>query len=196
MPYDSSNQGRSKPEARPRQHISSIAHLFFEACKRYDKSDAIRVKREGSYQSVSHKFFRQRVSDFGRGLMALGMAEGAHIGLLSETRFEWAIADLGIVSAGGVNVPIYPTLTDDDIAWVLGNAEVTGLILSSAEQVGKILAVKDRLPELKFIVVMDKDAKQDGVYLMDDVEIMGSRQDNESVVSGIASSASISCIST
>ena len=158
----------------------SIAHLFFEVCERYDKSDAIRVKRDGRYQPVSHKFFRQRVSDFGRGLMALGMAEGAHVGILSETRFEWAIADLGIISAGGVNVPIYPTLTDDEIAWVLNNAEVTGLVLSSAEQVDKILGVKDKLPELRFLVVMDEDGKREGVQLMTDVEIMGSRQDNES----------------
>lgn len=120
----------------------SIAHLFFEACEKFDKPDAVMVKENGAYRPYSHKFFRQRVSHLGRGLIGLGLEENEHVAILAETRFEWSIADLAIISAGAVDVPIYPTLNADQIAWILENSDAVGVIASTREQVDKVLAIR------------------------------------------------------
>lgn len=157
----------------------SIIHLFFEACEHFDKNDAIQVKENGQYVSYSHKFFRQRVSHFARGLMDLGLAEGEHVAILAETRFEWAIADLAIVASGGINVPIYPTLTSEDVAWILDHSDSVGVIVSNSEQAIKVLAEKDNLPKLRFIIMMDEIDSPEGVNNMQEVEQQGAARDNE-----------------
>ena len=157
----------------------SIAHMFFEACDNFDKPNAAMVKIEGSYKKFSHKFFRQRVNHFGRGLMGLGVADGDHIAILAETRFEWAIADLGIVCAGGVGIPVYPTLTSDQAAWILDNSEAKGIVVSTLEQAEKVMEAKNRLPKLGFVIMMDDGEAPEGCLKMSDVETKGSREDNE-----------------
>ncbi len=159
--------------------IQSIAHLFFEACETFDKPDAVLIKREGAYGPVSHKFFRQRVSDFGRGLIAAGLALGEHVAIQAETRFEWAIADLGIISAGGVVVPVYPTLTAEESAYILEHADAVGVVVSTAEQAEKVIAIRAGLPKLRFVIQMDDEPLADDVRAMSEVDISGSRRDNE-----------------
>jgi len=156
----------------------SIAHLFFDACTRFDKPDAVLVKEKGVYGPYSHKFFRQRVSHFGRGLMGLGLKEGEHVAILAETRFEWAIADLGIISAGGVDVPIYSTLTPDQVAWILNNSESVAIVVSTRDQAEKVLSVKDQIPNVRFMIIMEEDGP-DSFLSMRAVEYKGSCEDNE-----------------
>lgn len=158
----------------------SIPQLFFDACDTFDKRDAVLVKKDGAYKGISHRFFRQRVRQFARGLLGLGLEAGDKVGLLCETRFEWAIADLGITCVGGVDVTIYPTLLAKDILFILQNSEATGLVLSSAEQMQKIMEIRGELPQLKYIICIDEisDAP-DGVLTMAQVEQQGSQLDNE-----------------
>ncbi len=158
----------------------SISHLFFDACTRYDKQNAVMVKEEGVYRPYSHRFFKQRVSHFGRGLMSMGLDQGEHVGILAETRFEWAIADLGIISAGGVDVPIYSTLTADQVTWIVNNSESVGIVVSTRDQAEKVLSVKDKIPNVRFIIIMDDDAPE-GVLTMRSVEQQGAAEDNDAL---------------
>lgn len=161
---------------------ASIAQLFFDACQQFDKKDAVLVKTDGTYKPISHRFWRQRVNHFARGLISLGVQIDEKVAILAETRFEWTIADLGIVCAGGVNVPIYPTSSVDDIAYILDNSDAVGVVASSAEQIDKLLSIKDQLPKLRFIIVMDKlDDPPSGVEQMTDIEYHGSQEDNDHV---------------
>lgn len=158
----------------------SIVHLFFEACERFNKPNAVQVKEADAYKSYSHKFFKQKVSHFGRGLMALGVSPGARVAIFSETRFEWAIADLGILSAGGVVVPIYQTLTGEQAAYILNNSGSIGVICSSQTLVDELLTEKEHLKDLEFIIRMDTNGeKPEDVLLLSDVQNMGIAEDNE-----------------
>jgi len=157
----------------------SIAHLFYAACDTYDKADAVLVKKDGVYGGISHKFFRQRVVDFGRGLIEIGVRPGDHVAILAETRFEWAVADLGIVSAGGVVVPIYPTLTAEEVAWILDHADVVGVVASTADQARKLERVRERLPDSCFVITMDEEVGPEVSQTMSEVEAKGHGTDNE-----------------
>jgi len=161
--------------------FSSVFHMFDQACERFDRPNAVMVKQDGAYKPRSHRFFRQRVHLFGRGLMTLDVKPGDHVALLAETRFEWAIADLGIMGAGAVTVPVYPTLTADQVAWILENSDAVGAVVSTREQAEKAAAAKSRLPKLRFVICMEEaGAGCEGVTAMADVEKTGYQNDNES----------------
>lgn len=158
----------------------SIPHMFFDVCQKYDKPNAVMVKEEGAYKSYSHKFFRQRVSHLARGLMALGVKADDHVAILGETRFEWGIADMAIVSVGAASVPLYPSLPPDQVCYILDNSESIGIIVSTLEQAEKVLKVKDSVPNIEFIIVMDEVTDlPDGVVTMKAIESKGANTDNE-----------------
>ena len=158
----------------------SVVHLFFEACEKFDKPDAVKVKIDGAYQPFSHKFFRQRVSHFGRGLMDLGMKKDDRVAIFSETRFEWAVADLGIMSAGGTVVPVYQTLPGEQAEYILNNSGAIGVICSTQALVDEVLSVKEDLPDIRFIIRMDEDGEVgESIMLMSEVERRGATKDNE-----------------
>ena len=157
--------------------LLSIAHMFFEACQKFDKPDAVLVKENGAYRPCSHKAFRARVEHFGRGLIEMGLKAREHVAILAETRYEWAIADLGIVSTGAVDVPIYPTLSSEQIEWILNNSDAVGVVVSNYKQYEKLMAIRDRVPMVRFIVMMDENSPE-GVPSMKAIERQGSQADN------------------
>ena len=88
-----------------------------------------------------------------RGLIDLGLEPGDRVALLCTTRAEWTYCDFAITSAGGVVVPIYPTNSPEECEWVAGNSEARFVVCEDAEQVAKIVAVRDQLPALEAVIV-------------------------------------------
>ena len=80
---------------------------------------------------------------------------GDRVALLCTTRVEWTYADFAITSAGAVVVPIYPTNSPEECAWVAGNSESRFVVCEDAEQVAKIAAVRAELPKLEAIISIE-----------------------------------------
>lgn len=162
------------------KRYNSLVEMFFDAADRFDKNDAVLQKVDGRYVPISHKFFKQRVSQLGRGLMGRGVKPGDHIAILAETRFEWAVSDLAIASVGAATVPLYPSLLPDQVEYILKDSGSTGLLVSSLEQAEKIKQIKDPDIQLRFVAVMDEETSlPDGLVLMSTVEAEGAKLDNE-----------------
>ncbi|CAM2068903.1 Long-chain fatty acid--CoA ligase [Sulfidibacter corallicola] len=157
----------------------SIPQLFFDACQQFDKREAVLVKQDGEYAPFSHRFFRQRVDHFARGLIALGLEVGEHVAILAPTRWEWAIADLAIICGGGVVVPVYPTLGPAKIGAILDHAHCVGVVVADASLAEQALSLREQLPNLRFVISMDGADLPEGVHHLPEVEIEGSRHDNE-----------------
>jgi long-chain acyl-CoA synthetase len=134
---------------------ATIADLCAAAAARYGEHVAIKHKVDGAWRDVTFAAVGEIVSEVGRGLIALGLAPGERVAILCNTRPEWAYASFAISSAGGVVVPIYPTNSPDECEWVAGNSESVFVVCEDAEQVAKIVAVRDRLPQLREIIVVD-----------------------------------------
>ncbi len=99
------------------------------------------------------------------GLYSLGVRKGAVVGILSENRPEWTFADLGILSLGAASVPIYPTSSCQDILYILQNAEIEILFVSSSEQLQRIQpALKDH-PDLRHVIVFEPEASENPAVL-------------------------------
>ena len=144
----------------------TIADLIALAAEKHADKVAVRFKREGAWQEVSYAELGATVREIGLGLIDLGIAAGERVCILCNTRPEWTYADFAISSAGATVVPVYPTNSPEECEWVAGNSEAVAVICEDASQVAKIAEVRERLPNLRHVVVVDgEDAPGDVVTL-------------------------------
>ena len=152
---------------------TTIADLLPRAAQQYAAAAAIRHKVGDTWIDVSFAEVGEIVSEIGRGLLALGIEQGDRIALLSNTRPEWTYSSFAISAAGGVVVPIYPSNSPAECEWVAGNSEAVGIICEDAEQIAKIVEVREQLPLLRWIVVIDPAGEVAGATSLDDLRAQG-----------------------
>src|SRR5437764_6266889 len=133
----------------------TLNQLFFDAVSRYDRSDALQVKTGGVYKPISHAVVADRVRHLARGLSSLGVRRGDRVAILAENRPEWAIADFACLTAGLTDVPIYPTLPADQIAYILKDSGAVAIFVSNKAQAEKIREIRSQLPSLKTVISFD-----------------------------------------
>ena len=142
----------------PEAHIRTLADLPFHVSGRYPKPALLRRCRPDGYDELSSRQFFEDVRDCALGLAGLGVRPGDRVALICETRPEWLVADLGILTIGAVTVPIYPTLTPSLIGFILADAGAHVVVASTAEQAGKIREVRAEVPDLQEVIVIDAGA--------------------------------------
>src|SRR5215210_4765347 len=121
------------PAAEESTGSKTIADMMALAAERFGDRPAVKYKRDGAWHDVSFAETGEIVSEIARGLIDLGLAPGDRVSLLCTTRPEWTYADFAITSAGGVVVPIYPTNSPSECAWVAGNSESRFIAFEPAE---------------------------------------------------------------
>ncbi|ODT36211.1 MAG: long-chain fatty acid--CoA ligase [Lautropia sp. SCN 70-15] len=122
---------------------------------------AIRQKDFGIWSPITWRDYFERAAHVGHGLRALGLAEGGHVGVISENRLEWVLAQMGAGLVGGVTVGVYPTSPTPEVSYVLAHADVEIVVCEDQEQADKVLAALDQLPRLRKIVVVEKKGLRD-----------------------------------
>jgi long-chain acyl-CoA synthetase len=119
------------------------------------KDVAIRVKRLGRWEEFTWADYETRAARVGLGLRELGVGTADRVAVLSDNRPEWLFADLGTQGIGGVTVGVYPTSTEAEVGHVLANSVAKIIMVEDEEQLDKTLLVRDQLPHLEKIIVMD-----------------------------------------
>jgi long-chain acyl-CoA synthetase len=114
------------------------------------------------WKTVSWKEFGEQVKQLAMGLRSLGLQNEERVAILSGTRYEWIVADLGILAAAGATTTIYPSSLAEDCAYIIKDSGSVLLIAENDEQVKKLMSVKGQIPELKKIIVIDGKASGDG----------------------------------
>jgi len=175
----------------------TIADLFGRATEQYADRIAARHKVDGAWVDVTYAQAGDVVREIGLGLIALGIQPGDRVCLLAKTRIEWTYCDFAIASAGGVAVPIYATNSPEECEWVAGNSESVAVICEDAAQVAKIVAVRDRLPDLRTIVVIDPegdtaDAVTLSVVVLTTLKLVCGRESTGAVFRRVRSSSTSS----
>ncbi len=117
---------------------------------------AATYKKDGRWQSLTYGQFYQRVLMAARGLRKLGVGPGDKVAILSENRVGWIIADLGILTARAVSVPIYATNTPEQVAYVLEHSGARIVFVSTRLQYEKLMAVRERLPQLEMVIAFER----------------------------------------
>lgn len=131
----------------PEQFISNAKANLNKVAFQY------RLRRTAPYKSISCDDSIRMVTEVAFGLKQLGLEKGDNVAILSGTRYEWAISDLAILAAGAVVVPIYPTLGDHAVNYILNNSECKFVFLEDKGQLQKIRAQWGELPHIKYAIV-------------------------------------------
>lgn len=155
----------------------TLPKLLLEASRKWSDRVAIRQKDFGLWQEITWREYYQHAHDFGMGLISLGLKPGDKTCIQAENTQEWLYADLGNQCAGGVTVGVYPTNPPDELRYIMENSGARFFVAENEEHLEKILAVRERVPNLQKIIVMNmKGAKklQDPMILgFKEVEVMG-----------------------
>lgn len=145
----------------------TLNQLFYAAVERFgSKRAAVRFKERGTWHDVSHEALARQVQHAALGLRELGVQPGDRIGILSENRPEWALADFGCLTGRFVDVPIYPTLPGGQIAYLLQDAGARAVFVENTKQYEKVAAVRGQLPNLEHIIVFDGAIQGSGVVAL------------------------------
>jgi long-chain acyl-CoA synthetase len=145
----------SAEDATPEVDVDTIADLPFHVTGRFQNPRVIGRCRADGIDALSSKEFFERIRDLSLGLGALGVERGDRVAIVSESRPDWVMADLAILSGGAVTVPIYPTLSAVQARYILQDAGAKAAIVSTRSQLEKIQEVRHKLPALEVVVLMD-----------------------------------------
>ena len=140
-------------------NFNSVVSLFNHQCKELKDSPYLWRKVEGKFLSLSWLEVQKKVNALAKGLISLGILKGDRVVILSENRPEWQIADLAIMSIGGITVPAYTTSTTSDYKHIINHSEARCIIVSSND-----LALK-AIPAIlnskcKNVILIDEDKKK------------------------------------
>ncbi|GFO60000.1 AMP-dependent synthetase [Geomonas silvestris] len=154
---------------------------------------AIKFRKQGSFVVLNYAQYYDRALMVTRGLRKLGIEPGDRVAILSENRAGWIIADMGILSAGAVTVPIYPTNTPEQVTYALTHSEARIVFVSNRSQYRKLLKYHDALPQLKLVVSFERFLGEPGLPVttfyqlseIDDPILDDERREIEGVIDGI-----------
>ncbi len=138
-----------------KQPSQTIPHLFLKQVKRFGNRVALREKDLGIWQEITWSQYRDHVRNFCLGLLELGLQVNDHVSILGENVQQWLYADLAVQSARGISVGVYPTNPAPEVKYVVDHSDSVFCVCHDQEQTDKILEVKEALPLLKKIIVMD-----------------------------------------
>ncbi len=138
--------------SREIERARNIVEVFEISAARLGERAAVRFKQGGAWREISWKDLARRARDVADGLVALGVARGERVAILAETAADWIVADLGIMGAGAVTVPIYQSNPTHECQYILENSETSWVFADSEAQADKVRQVKDRLPGLKGLI--------------------------------------------
>ena len=110
---------------------------------------------DGTYRPVSTADFIDEVKQIAKGLIAAGIEPGDGIGILSRTRYEWALADWAVWWSGGISIPIYETSSPSQIQWIAADSAAKYVLVESTRHKEDVESVRGELPELEHIGVLE-----------------------------------------
>ena len=140
----------------PAPDVRTIADLPFHNMGRHPKPMAMGRCRAGQIEGISSQELFDRIRDVSLGLASLGVGAGDRVSIIAESRPEWVICDMAILLLGAVTVPIYPTLNDSQVRYILADSAARVAIVSNKVQLEKVQTVRHLLPDLGAIVAFDE----------------------------------------
>jgi long-chain acyl-CoA synthetase len=154
----------------------TLVDLFFDRAARWSERPALRYWQDGAWRPVSWAEYGTAVREVAAGLAALGLETGDRAGILAGNQPRWHMADVGIMAAGGVSVPAYPTGAASQVAHVLGHSGSRVCFVGDRDQLAKLLLGRPKLPALERVVMLGEppDGLDDDLLLtFDDLRSLG-----------------------
>lgn len=159
--------------------LKTINDILFLAASSPNPRTVLYPDNAGNWQSFTGMQIYQRVRNLAEAFRQWGIQKGDRIAILAENRWEWAVTDFAALAIGAVDVPIYPTLTAEQIGQLLADSGARLAVVSSKQQYDKVAQVRPKTA-LEHIVLMDDDGVPDAVLmssLLKDADRAGAERD-------------------
>ncbi len=154
--------------------MKTIVELLENSAQKYGNNPYLLEKKTDRYEAITFKETKEQAYKVAAGFLALGIKKGDRIALLSESRTDWVICELGILHAGAINVPLSILLKEGaDLKFRLDHSESKWVIVSG-NQIDKINSIKQDLKNLEKVILLDprESYSRDEIY-MKEVKKMG-----------------------
>ena len=146
----------TNPVKEPIDSDINLFDLLDNRAKRDPEGAMIEYKGDdGTWQPYSAQVFRDMVIDLAKGLIGLGVNKGDSVAIVSRTRWEWTALDMAIMSIGALTVPVYETNSVSQVSWIFNDSKVTLAIAEDDGQRDKIESVRDEVPTLRNVFVIE-----------------------------------------
>jgi long-chain acyl-CoA synthetase len=162
----------SDGESRASSTFSTIPGMLLQSVEQHPKPGAFKFKRNGQWIDVSSDEFLLRVEELFFALQSLGLKAGDRVAIISETRLEWAIADYAVLCAGAVTVPVYPTLSAEEMESLLRDSAPEWIFVAASVILEKIWPAIPRLP-VRHLGAFDPGVYPPGVISLETLYEMG-----------------------
>src|ERR1041384_3293619 len=152
---------KSTKGTKEQMEYPTVYSLFVDRVKKYS-ADAVEPKdvfyfRSGDrWQGISGGRFEEVAFDFATALLSLGLKRGGSICILMGNVPEWPISDIGTIIAGGIGVGLYPTSSAEQITYIINHSDAEFVVVDSRDQLQKVLSVREQLPKVRHIIVLDR----------------------------------------
>lgn len=146
----------TNPVKEPIDSDINLFDLLDNRAKRDPEGAMIEYKGDdGTWHPYSAQVFRDMVIDLAKGLVGLGVNKGDSVAIVSRTRWEWTALDMAIMSIGALTVPVYETNSASQVSWIFNDSKVTLAIAEDDGQRDKIESVRDEMPTLRNVFVIE-----------------------------------------
>jgi long-chain acyl-CoA synthetase len=155
---------------------TSIAQLLAKRVHDTPDREAYRYPVGEQWRSMTWRQTGARVQAIAAGLLSLGLHREERVGILCNTRVEWLLCDLGILSAGGATTTVYPSSTAEECAFILADSDTKYVFAEDAKQLGKLKAHRKEIPTVQKVILIDgpkSDADGDWVMMLSEIEQKG-----------------------
>ncbi len=121
----------------------------------YPNANMFVTKTNGHWKGVSTQEFLNEAMEISKGLIALGVEAGDKVGIVSGTRYEWNVMDIGIQQAGAIVVPFYPNISENDYRYIFNDSGIKICVIADSELNDKINNIKADTPALQHVFTME-----------------------------------------
>ncbi|MDD8031257.1 MAG: long-chain fatty acid--CoA ligase [Acidobacteriota bacterium] len=135
--------------------VETLAQLFLNTVKSYRKDDLMLYKKEGQYTPISTEEFEKKVISLALGLNQLGLKKGDKLAILSENSPDWVMTDFAAICQGALTVPIYTSLTAQQVEYILQDSDTSIVVVSCQDQREKIEAIRSSLKGVKHFITFE-----------------------------------------
>jgi long-chain acyl-CoA synthetase len=160
-----------------RIQTENLAWLYREAAERFKAMPAFATRESAlKWKPVSYAEIYEQGLNLATGLIELGVKARDHVGLFGDNRYEWILSDYAVQLSGAADVPRGRDVTDDELHYIIDHAGIEVTFVETEELQNRVLKLKDRLPALKEIILLDPKGKvQDGARRLMEVYDLGKK---------------------
>jgi len=136
--------------------LQTLNEMLRNSVNLYGDRTAFKIKKDGKFAPITYQEFYKKVEIFGTGLLSIGIEKFDHVGLVSDNRFEWIIADMAIIGLRAADVPCSGNSSSQDISFKLNHSEAKATILEGETQFSNFYKIAKDLPKIKNIILYDR----------------------------------------